>query len=112
MKILAMCQGGHVRSVAVKYLMHYAFGRHDVLACGWESNTAETRKMLFMWSDLIIIMQGSFSEFVPREFHNKMVCYDVGQDRWGNAFHPELQSILKKMISNHAASTLKQKGGC
>lgn len=118
MKILTVCQGGHVRSVALKYLLHYGgYGQHDVIACGWQSNTQETREMLYEWADLIIVMQPEFAQFVPEKFHTKwkpndigtsnwkegdtvrrLYCFDVGQDRYGNAFHPELQAMLRSMI--------------
>lgn len=104
-----MCQGGHVRSVALKYLLRYKFGVPDVIACGWEGNTPETRRMLFEWSDTIVIMQKHFAEHVPKEFHDnedgtrRLFCYDVGEDRFMNPFHPELQAMLEVMIRNHGA---------
>lgn len=106
-KVLCMCQGGNVRSVALKYLLHYGGMKLDALACGWESNTDNTRDMLFAWADYIIVMQPQFASRVPAAFHyqpggpRKLFCYDVGQDRFGNPFHPELQQMLKGMISGH-----------
>jgi len=106
-KVLCMCQGGHVRSVALKFLLYYGGKKIDALACGWESNTAETRAMLFAWADYIVIMQPQFAEHVPAAFHyrpdgpRKLFCYDVGPDRFGTAFHPELQEMLKGMIAGH-----------
>lgn len=106
MKIVAMCQGGHVRSVGLKFLLRYTFG-HDVIACGWEGNTEETRRMLFNWADAIVILQGVFISHVPPEFHNnpdgsrKLFCYDVGEDRFGTPFHPELQHMLLSMVQQH-----------
>jgi hypothetical protein len=102
-----MCQGGHVRSVAVKFLLHYVFGGHDVLACGWQSNTEETRKMLFEWADLVVIMDKDFSKFVPPEFRKKLVCYHVGPDRFGSPFHPGLQKMLRGMITQHFQTLAK-----
>ncbi len=101
-----MCQGGHVRSVGLKYLLRYKYG-HDVIACGWEANTPETRAMLFSWADIIVIMEKHFLEHIPQEFHNKedgsrkLFCYDVGPDRFMNPFHPELQQMLDEMIKQH-----------
>jgi len=108
MKILTLCRGGHVRSVALKYLLHYnCEERHDVIACGWESNSQETREMLYGWADYIVVMTKDFAQYVPEKFHNKpsggrkLFCYDVGEDRFMNPFHPEIQTMLKSMIKNH-----------
>ena len=112
MKILTVCRGGHVRSVGLKYLLHYGVEeRHDVIACGYESNTQETREMLYSWADYIVVMQPHFAEYVPEKFHNsedgarKLFCYDVGEDRFLNPFHPELQGSLKQMITKHKLFT-------
>lgn len=105
MKIVTMCQGGHVRSVALKYLLTYKYG-HEVIACGWESNSPETRNILFKWADYIVIMQKEFEKYIPECHHNnegrrKLYCYDVGEDRYGNPFHPELQDGIISMIEQH-----------
>ena len=102
-----MCQGGHVRSVGLKYLLRYGGYNCDVLACGWEGNTEATRRMLYGWADTIIVMQKQFADHVPAEFHTnadgsrKLFCYDVGEDRFGNPFHPELQATLKALVEGH-----------
>lgn len=105
MKVVTVCQGAHVRSVALKYLLTYKYS-HEVLACGWESNTPETRNMLFEWADIIVIMQKKFEKYIPEKYRDdgdrrKLYCYDVGEDRYGNPFHPELQQMLIQMIEKH-----------
>lgn len=105
MKILVMCQGGHVRSVALKYVLTYKYG-HEALACGWESNSRETIEMLCAWADAIVIMQADMERHIPAHHHNtgtgrKLFCYDVGPDRFGNAFHPVLQQAIDGMIRQH-----------
>lgn len=105
MKIVTTCQGGHVRSVALKYLLTYKYN-HEVLACGWESNTLETRTMLYNWADYIVIMQREMEQYIPDEFktdggRRKLYCYDVGPDNYGNPFHPQLQKMLDEMIQSH-----------
>jgi len=100
MKILTVCQGGHVRSVAAKYILKYRYG-HDVLACGWESNTPETREMLCEWADYIVIMQAAFKQFIAPKYHGKLFAYDVGEDRYGNPFHPDLQAGIDGIIKQH-----------
>jgi predicted protein tyrosine phosphatase len=106
MKVVTMCQGGHVRSVSLKHLLKYKYG-HDTLACGWQSNTDETRAMLFEWADKIVIMQPNMEKYVPEKFHfdsegkRKLFCYDVGEDTYGNPFHQTLQRNLDIMIQKH-----------
>lgn len=100
MRILTICQGGHVRSVAAKYLLRYKYG-HDVIACGWEGNTDETRDMLCQWAEYIVIMQGEFKKYIDPMYHGKLFAYDVGRDRFGNPFHPELQAMIDGMIRKH-----------
>lgn len=105
-KIVTLCRGGQVRSVGLKYILHYKYG-HDVIACGWESNSEETRNMLYKWADYIIIMQPQFEQYVPEKYKQqdsgarKLICYDVGEDRYGYAFHPELQKALDWSIIKH-----------
>ena len=114
-KVLTCCRGGQVRSVALKYLLSYwSESPCDVLACGVESNTEETRKMLYEWADYIVVMTPDFAQWVPKEFHEKngkrkLFCYDVGEDRFMNPFHPELQAMLKQMILNHGLFKTGQK---
>lgn len=109
MKVVTMCQGAHVRSVGLKYLLTYKYG-HEAVACGWESNTPETRAMLYEWADVIVIMESNMEKYIPKEFHEKdgrrkLFCYDVGPDRYGNPFHPEMQKMLIGMIEKHGLFT-------
>ena len=62
--------------------------------------------MLYGWADYIVIMQPQFEKYVPEEFHEKdgerkLFCYDVGEDTYGYAFHPELGKKLIKVIEQH-----------
>ncbi len=100
MKILTMCAGGNVRSVGLKYLLKYKYG-HESLACGQDSNSAETIEMLCNWADYIIVVTNEYRKFSPEKDHNKMFCYDIGVDRFGYAFHPELLDGFDKMIVEH-----------
>lgn len=99
-KILTMCSGGNVRSVGLRYLLHYKYG-HRVLACGQDANTQEDREMLYKWADYIIVMSEEYRKFVPAEYNNKTFIYEVGPDRFGYAFHPELLQICDQLIVNH-----------
>lgn len=95
MKILTMCQGGNVRSVALAARLKGLHG-HDAVACSWEFNTPETIKMLCQWAEMIVVMEAVFVKYIPVEFGKKIHYCDVGPDRWGSAFHPELQDIIAR----------------
>ena len=100
MKILTMCAGGNVRSVGLKYLLKYKYG-HEALACGQDANSPETIEMLCSWADHIIAVTQDYIKFIPEKYHNKLHVYDIGVDRFGYAFHPELLGGFNKMIEEH-----------
>lgn len=100
-KILIQCQGGQVRSVAFKFLLTYRYG-HEALTCGWESNSPETRRMLYDWADTIIVVEGCYAGKVPEEYQDKMMVLEVGPDVYGNAFHPVLQEKVNQLIRSVA----------
>ena len=105
-KILTMCAGGNVRSVGLKYVLRYKYG-HEALACGQDANSPETIDMLCRWAHYIIIVEPDYEKFIPERyrFHadgtKKMFCYNVGPDRFGYAFHPELVQFFDKAIIEH-----------
>lgn len=96
-KVLTMCAGGNVRSVGLKYLLKYKYG-HESLACGQDSNSVETIEMLSNWADYIIVVTVDYVKFIPEKYQGKLLCYDIGVDRFGYAFHPELLGLFNKMI--------------
>lgn len=97
MKVLCVCHGGNVRSVALKNLLKNRVSVcHDALACGIHSNPWKTVEMLCAWADVIVIMHSSIRNAIPAKY--AVLSYDVGEDVWNNPFHPELQAKLKKMI--------------
>lgn len=98
-----MCAGGCVRSVGLKYLLKNKYG-HESLACGQDNNSgnyAETIEMLCNWADYVIVLTEDYKKFVPEKYKEKLLCYDVGTDRFGYAFHPELLGLCDKMIVEH-----------
>ena len=105
-KILTMCAGGNVRSVGLKYLLKYKYG-HEALACGQDANSAETIDLLCNWADYIIVVDNEYIKFIPEKHRindkgeQKMFCYNIGVDRFGYAFHPELLGGFDKMIIEH-----------
>ena len=99
MKILCLCEGGNVRSVAAASLLKMNFNQ-DTLAAGWRWNTPETLELLFSWADKIILMQECFQDKVPSTHHNKVVVLDVGIDCYGTPFHPVLQENLNNRLQD------------
>lgn len=95
-----MCAGGLVRSAALKYILKYRYG-HESLACGQDANSAETIEMLCNWADYILVVTQDYLKFVPEQYQNKTFCYEIGEDRFGYAFHPELIDIADKLIIQH-----------
>lgn len=101
MKILCVCEGGNVRSVACAYLLKYMHGQ-DALAVSFAKNSVDTILMLVIWADKIVVMQREMEAIVPSIYQQKVSVYDVGPDKWGNAFHPQLLEKIEAMIQDDA----------
>jgi predicted protein tyrosine phosphatase len=97
MKVLTVCHGGNVRSVALAYVLKNLVDA-DALACGWSANTPETLSMLCEWADRIIIVQEHYLEKIPKRYRDKVSVYEVGRDRWLNSLDPELRLIFKRKV--------------
>lgn len=95
-RILCVCENGNNRSV----FMAYRLKRHgfEALACGWRSSRPDTFKMLCNWADVIIVMQAGFINHIPPEFQVKVFTADVGPDKWGPRWHPEMKQIIYKLF--------------
>ena len=102
MKILCMCRGGQTRSVALTFVLkkwHKSVAA-DSLACAWSRNSKETLRMLFEWADRIVLVQPHHAGQVPKEFHTKLVCLNIGRDRFGTPKNPELIALARKLIND------------
>jgi len=99
MKILCVCEGGNIRSVACAFLFKYRLG-YDALAVGIAKNSVETRSMLSKWADRIIVMERKFKGWIPTDYDHKITTYDVGPDIWGNCFHPDLLEIIETCMGH------------
>lgn len=97
MKILTVCFGGNVRSVGMARFLKTQRG-HDAIAMGWAYNSTETKAMLFAWADLIIVMTERMLVQVPPPLHDKTRVCDVGDDRYHNHMHPDLQAQCKAWV--------------
>lgn len=108
-KILCVCEGGNVRSVACAYLFKYRFG-YNALAISSRKNSLETHQMLWEWADRIIVMQPEFKDFVEPLYRHKVTIYDVGPDQWGNCLHPDLLEIIESHMGHDSLLNYGKKG--
>ena len=70
----------------------------DALAAGVGANSAETLDMLYRWADKVIVMHDLLLPCVPEAYKEKVMLCNVGEDRWQNPYHPELQQLVHAMI--------------
>ena len=56
MRVLGVCQGGNVRSVALGDILKYGY-HVDALTCSWERSTPETIALLGDWADRICVLE-------------------------------------------------------
>ena len=97
MKVLTVCHGGNVRSVALAYVLTKMVDA-DAIACGWSTNTPQTIAMLCDWADRIIVVQEHYREKIPKKYRDKVSVYDVGRDRWLNSLDPQLRGIFQRKV--------------
>lgn len=108
MKILTVCQGGTVRSVALARMLKdedvrekysYPGEAHDAIAASWQWNGHGTLLMLCAWADLIVVMEPKHQEHLPpsyrlgRVLSKKVKVCDVGPDHFGNCFNEDLMKM-------------------
>ena len=93
MNFLCICEMGQNRSVALTRILHDA--GHAAIALGWRTADANAMAMLSQWAHHIVVVEDDFKWKVPSSFHDKVVSFNVGGDRWPSHIHPELHNILK-----------------
>lgn len=95
MKVLCLCAGGNVRSVTMAHILKER--GHDALAASLSFNAPETLRLLCAWAEKVIIVgEATLRSGLPGECQPKTVLHDVGPDRWGVPFHPELRSLCEQ----------------
>lgn len=96
-RVLCICRGGQVRSVAARNILCKVFGFMKVIAAGWEMNDADTIKSLCEWADAVIVVgrPGDWNINTPPQ---KTLHVEVGEDVWGRYNHPELLELLKPKL--------------
>jgi galactitol-specific phosphotransferase system IIB component len=95
MKILAVCEHGINRSVAARWMLQHE--GHEVIPIGLEHTvthlTAETLAMLYMWADVVIVLDARLAD---RMLPEKMVVWDVGPDTlYPHHLNPDLVARLR-----------------
>jgi len=82
MKILCVCEGGFIRSVAMK---HYFDRQNDTeaLSVGIQLSTAPTLQMLCDWADKVVVAEEWMTKYLPVNSRKKQWLVGIGPDRWG-----------------------------
>jgi hypothetical protein len=91
MKILTVCLGGQVRSVAMANYLIANFGINAVPQ-GTANPFPGNFNWYTQWADKIIVMQPEYAERCPAE---KVLICDVGPDTWGNPGNVDLEQKIK-----------------
>lgn len=89
MKILCVCQKGNSRSVALAWFLRTEYG-HETIPIGIRSLTDETKKMMYEWADLIILVSKRYRSEIPEEYRKKLKIWHVGTDIWFKGFADDL----------------------
>lgn len=103
MKILTVCEGGNVRSVGMAWTLKNQ--GHNAVAVGSmyafaSHNDRQPGFMLCQWADVIIPMADYILKGtpIPQDCVHKVKVCDVGQDTYGNPFHPNLQEQISAWL--------------
>jgi hypothetical protein len=101
MKILCLCQKGNSRSVALAwYLKQKHQIKHEAIAAGMVTTSRSTRKMLYEWAELVILMVPRYRHWIPSEYDSKIVECDVGTDIYFRGFDKNLIKKITEFIKN------------
>lgn len=102
-RVLFLCRGGRVRSVAMRYVATDDYGL-DALAAGLTNNSRPTLDMLFSWADIVVVCSSNLLVTeVPLEWDRaKIVLCDLGPDRWGSAEHPDLLARCRQLLHDQS----------
>ena len=98
MKILTVCQRGNNRSAALAYILRDERGPNEVLNYGPQGGVNdETINMLCTWANVIMVTTKEVD--VPEEYRDKRLFIDVGSDKWGIGFSPDLLALLRQKLN-------------
>jgi hypothetical protein len=98
MRVLCVCEGGNVRSVASAFILKTLHGV-DALAVSWKYNGPQTLAYLSrFWAERILCLDMTAASHILPDYRPKITLLDVGPDRWGNPFDQRLQTILAQPL--------------
>jgi hypothetical protein len=100
-KVICVCFGGNNRSVCMAFHLK-EFANCDAIAVGLGRNGREVQNLLFSWADAIIVMDKALLSKMPRGHAKKTLLCDVGEDRYGVYWHPDLIQQVKAFLSAHS----------
>jgi hypothetical protein len=93
-KNLCICWYAHSRSVALARLLQSKGESAVAIGVG---TSGDAINVLAPWADRIFVLETAYKDFVPQEYHDKVVIFDVGPDVWSNPYNMELRGILEEM---------------
>ena len=99
-KILCVCRGGHVRSVATKYCLNRR-GYKEVIAVGGEYVSFDTMCILCDWADIILLAKPNHKKFIPvfTEFIDKVnLSFSIGEDTYGTPVNWKLEELIDREL--------------
>lgn len=115
MKILVLCNQGNVRSACLAREIKDLNGalhstdkeiikkwiKNEAIAIGAHANSEETIQYFCNWADLVIDLSDNdkrIQQMLQEYSENKYIRFDIGGDRWGNPFHPELRKMCQEIM--------------
>jgi hypothetical protein len=101
MKFLCVCQGGNNRSAALARILRDEYGQ-EALPVGHLRVSKETMTHFCAWADYVIAMTSGIAAIISDCAGNKLRTVDVGDDRWGTPYHPELVDGLRPIVAEWA----------
>lgn len=97
MRILTICRGAVVRSVALALIAKQ--NHHDAVALSADWNSPRLFAILSKWADLILYVEPDMDKLVPEEHRSKAICtFGLEKDVWMNPLHRDLLKIAEREV--------------
>lgn len=97
MKALFVCAAGMNRSQALSINAKQLWNWDSVPAGIW--NNPSIFGVLAPWADRIVLVERWWPEhFIPKEHRHKVAWLEMGTDIWGNAGHPGMHELARKLL--------------
>lgn len=97
MKAIFVCAAGMNRSQALSINAKQLWSWDSVPVGVWANPSIFG--VLPQWADRIVLVERWWPEhFIPAEHHHKVAWLEMGMDVWGNAGHPEMHDLARKLL--------------